>query len=905
MELSSKPVPDPATNSMPDSGLPPAVEAFYTSELGQIRQAFETTGDGAAYLRERAERVDSVVAQLYKALFSTNLHGPAGFCVVAVGGYGRQELFPFSDVDLLFLGNNAAVLQSLREPIATLARNLWDLRMHVGHSTRTLAECGQLHTDNLEFTVSLLDARWLAGDTELFGTLRSHTLLHLVARDRQDLIRNLVQITHDRHAKHGRTIFHLEPNIKDAPGGLRDYHVARWLSVISEAAEHGRWKNPEEGWPHDLREKVKPAFRFLASLRCLLHFDRGRDDNLLSYELQEKAAAAGLGVSYGRPVDPSQWMRAYFLHVRSIHRLVTRLLEEATPPRASLYGIFQDWRSRLSNADFSVIRGKVYPRSLAMRDLATLLRLFEMLARHDLELSREAERWVEECLRPAGMDSGAGERRSGLPLAGLWSTFGKILTLPYAAGALRAMHRLGFLTALFPEFRAIDALVIRDFYHRYTVDEHSFVAIEKVSALRRIQGSSASAPESDNGWKEKFQEICAELERPELLSLALLFHDVGKGLEGPTHIIGSLGAAEKICAQLELGPADTDGVLFLIAQHMEMSAALRRDIFDSETVRAMAEKVGTPERLKMLCLFTYADVSAVNPEALTPWKAEMLWRLYAMTFNYLSHSLDQDRLRPAQQEAASLRSMVTFLEPGSRAEDLKAFLDGFPRRYLATHSPEEIAGHFRWARRLEERPVYAKVLRRDNFYELTVITRDRPHLFASITGTLAGWSMNILKADAFANSEGIVLDVFRFHDLFRTLELNHGEAARLETQVVDVLSGRKQLGSIVAGRTSAPPPVQTKVKTLTQITFDETSSSRCTLLELVAQDRPGLLYEVSSTLAELGCNIEVALIDTEAQRAIDVFYLTAQGAKLDQNRQQAIRAALLDKLSAKQSSAKQ
>ena len=879
-------------NSMPDSALLPTIETFHTSELGQIRQAFETTGDGAAYLRERANLVDSVVAQFYKALVSTNLHGPAGFCVAAVGGYGRQELFPFSDVDLVFLGANAAVLQSLREPIATLSRNLWDLRLRVGHSARTLAECGQLHTDNLEFTISLLDARWLAGDTELFGTLRSKTLPHLVARDRQDLVRNLVQITQDRHSKHGRTIFHLEPNIKDVPGGLRDFHVARWLSVIAESAERGRWKNPEEEWPRDLRERVTPAFRFLAALRCLLHFDRGRDDNLLTYESQEKAAAAGLGVSYGQPVDPPQWMRAYFLHVRSIHSLVTRLLEEASPSRASLYGIFQDWRSRLSNADFSVIRGKVFPRSLASLDLATLLKLFEMLARHNLELSREAERWVEECLRPAG----EGETLSGLPLAGLWATFGTILALPHAAEALRAMHRLGFLTALFPEFRAIDALVIRDFYHRYTVDEHSFVTIEKVSGLRHSQGSPASASEDSNGWKEKFQEISAEIERPELLSLSLLFHDVGKGMEGPSHIPGSLAAAEKICARLELGPADTDTVLFLIAQHLEMSAALRRDIFDSETVRALAGRVGTPERLKMLCLFTYADVSAVNPEALTPWKAEMLWRLYTMTLNHLSHSLDQDRFKPAQQEAASLRAVTTLLEPGSRAEDLRNFLDGFPRRYLATHSPEEIAGHFRWARRLKEQPVYVKILRRENFYELIVFTRDRPLLFASTTGTLARWSMNILKADAFANSAGIVLDVFRFHDLFRTLELNPGEVSHLENQVVEVLGGTRELATVIAGRTGAIPSLRPKVKTLTQITFDDASSSRCTLLELVAQDRPGLLYEVSSALAGLGCNIEVALIDTEAQRVIDVFYLTSQGGKLDLGRQQAIRAALLEKL---------
>ncbi len=880
---------------MSDSALLPVIAASYSAEFSEIRQAFEATGDGVDYLRSRTDRVDSVIAQLYEGLFSTGgLRDPAGFCVAAVGGYGRRELFPFSDVDLLFLASSSSILQGLREPIAALSRCLWDLRMRVGLSSRTLAECGQLHAGNLEFTISLLDARWVGGDPHLLRLLRSKTLPRLVARDRQELVRSLTQMTLDRHSKYGRTIFHLEPNVKEAPGGLRDYQVARWLTIISEAAEHGRWISPSEEWPRDLRETVAPAFRFLAALRCFIHFDRGRDDNLLTYELQEKASAVGLGVSWGRAVDASQWMRAYFLHVRSIHRLVTRMREEVAPPRASLYGAFQDWRSRLSNADFSVIRGKVFPRSLASREMATLLSLFEMLARHGLELSREAERWVEECLRPARIESAADALPDGIPLAGLGPAFGRILTLPHAGQALRAMHRLGFLTALFPELRAIDALVIRDFYHRYTVDEHSFIAIETVNGLRRGQPPT---PEGGNAWRDKFEEICSELERPELLSFALLFHDVGKGMEGPTHIAGSLLATQGVCARLALEPADTDTVLFLIAQHLEMSAALRRDIFDSGTVRALAGRVGTPERLKMLCLFTYADISAVNPEALTPWKAEMLWRLYAMTFNHLSHSLDQDRVRPAQQEAAFLRSVAPLLEPGQRAEDLRNFLDGFPRRYLATHSPEEIAGHFRQARRLQQQPTFAEIRRRESFYELTVIARDRPLLFASVTGALAGWRMNILKADAFANSAGIVLDIFRFNDLFRTLEFNPGEPARLENHVVNALSGQGPL-PVVAQQSSAQPAAKTKVKTLTQIAFDDVSSGRCTLLELVAQDRPGLLYEVSSALATLGCSIEVALIDTEAQRAIDVFYLTAEGGKLDHSRQQAVRVALLEKLKA-------
>ncbi len=889
-------MPNPAASSACDLISLPTVEKFKAAESAQLRRTFEANGDGRAYLRGRSDLIDSIVARLYHVLFSPDLRGPSGFCLAAVGGYGRKELFPFSDVDLLFLGVNADVLGRMRESVATLARHLWDLRMRVGHSARTIAECGQLYRDNLPFTISLLDARLLAGDPELFNALRSQSLRHLLARDQQELVRNLLSVTRDRHAKYGGTIFHLEPNVKEAPGGLRDYHVARWMTMIQEVAERGRWVQPQDLWPRDLRAKIDPSFRFLATLRCFLHLERDRDDNLLSYELQEKVAATGLGIRYGSAVDPAAWMRSYFLHVRAVHRLITRLIEESNPARSPLYGLFQDWRSRLANADFSIIRGKIFPRSPAVRDTAALLRLFEMVARHNLALSGEAERWVEESLQPAGSGPGASPHVETLPLADLWPTFRRILKLPYTANALRAMHRLGLLTVLFPEFRVIDALVIRDFYHRYTVDEHSFTAIQKISELKRSQDHSDSG--SKESWRAQFKGLYEEVEQPEFLALALLFHDVGKGMPVSEHISGSFAAAESVCRRLALDAAEAASVLFLIKEHLQMSAAFRKDIFDPEAIRPFAEKIGTPERLKMLCLFTYADISAVNPEAMTPWKAEMLWRLYMMTFNLFSHNLDEERFHPEGKEAGSLRSAEEFLAPEGQSDSLKDFLDGFPRRYLAAHTPEEVGEHFQAATRLEEQPVYVRVRRRENFHDLTVITRDRPRLFASVTGTLAGWGMNILKADAFSNRAGIVLDVFRFHDLFRTLELNPTEAPRLENQVADVLSGRIPLHAVMAGRTAASLAQRHKVSIPTQISFDDKSSSRCTLLELVTHDRPGLLYQVGSVLGDLGCNIEVALIDTEAQRAIDVFYLTVEGAKLHLDRQESVRAALVEKLSA-------
>ena len=899
---SSKPA-DSVVLSLAASGL----AELYAQESAAVRKTFERTNDGWAAIRARSDLVDRVVKQLHQAFLpSWGLAGPDDFCLVAAGGYGRRELYPHSDVDLVFLAAQARVKAAHQEEVAAISRTLWDVGMRVGGGPRTLAECREIQRDNLEFTVSLLDARYVAGDAQLFHNLHSELIPHVIARDRDDLLRDLVEMTGRRHAKNGSTIFHLEPNVKEAPGGLRDYHVARWLGLIAELEAHGRWVAPEDLWPAALRSRALRAFQFLSALRCFLHYQRSRDDNLLTYELQEQAALHSIGragippggsAASSRAEDAdrheaaAEWMRDYFLHVRSIDRLVTWSISQSTPSRWSLYALFQAWRSRLANADFSVVRGRIFPRQpdATLEDSALVLSLFEMVARHNLELSQEAEQWVEARLSRA---TDWARRR---PTA-LWRLLRSILLLPHTATALRAMHRLGLLVALFPEFRAIDALVIRDFYHRYTVDEHSFITIQN---LHTLSASSAEPtltpqPEASEKWERRFAEILQEIDEPELLLLALLFHDVGKGTLHADHIRGSLEATDSICMRLALEPEACETIRFLVANHLAMSATLqRRDIFDPETIRALAKKIGTTERLKMLTLFTYADIQAVNPEALTPWKAQMLWQLYAAAANFLSRSVDEERFHAAEGQTSKTERVLSLLGGDATAHKFQAFLEGFPKRYLETHTPDEIAMHFQMASRLLESQVQIELRPRTHFYELTVVTTDRPFLFASITGTLAAWGMNILKADAFANQAGIVLDTFRFVDLYRTLELNPSEVARFTKSVVEVLTGDTSLEALMKGRCKPEAPRPTKIEISSQIRFDDTSSSHSTLLELITWDRPGLLYQVSSRLAELGCNIEVALIDTEGQKVIDVFYLTSEGTKLTTHEQETIRAALL------------
>ena len=297
----------------------------------------------------------------------------------------------------------------------------------------------------------------------------------------------------------------------------------------------------------------------------------------------------------------------------------------------------------------------------------------------------------------------------------------------------------------------------------------------------------------------------------------------------------------------------------------------------------------------MLTLFTYADIKAVNPEALTPWKAEMLWQLYAATENYLNRSVDDQRLYVAGEDAQQLERLVPTGEDAIESERFRNFLDGFPKRYLLTHSPAEISAHYRMYRRLGHSVAEISVTKRDEYYELVLVTTDRPFLFAKVAGTISSWGMNILKADACANSHGIVLDTLRFSDRFHTLDHNPSETTRLKQQLVAAISGELDVADLMK-RKFQPEKQPPKVHAETRIHLDNECSSHSTVVEIVALDRPGLLYDISSTFAELGFNIDVGLIDTEGGIATDVFYITRQGAKLSIERQHELQNELLRRL---------
>ena len=848
---------------------------MYARESAAIRQAFAETGEGRTALSRRTALVDSILLRLWTEIFSGDPNRPENFALVATGGYGRGWLFPCSDIDLLFLHAGSNTESELKDSIRRFSQELWDMRMKLSPATRTLAECERFNPDNVEFAISLLDCRYVAGDPELFSRLHEKVIPRLVGRECHALIQNLGDLTRSRHYKFGNTVFHLEPNVKDGPGGLRDYNTANWLALISAMEKLKMWPDPQTLLPVSSRRAFDSALDFQMSVRCFLHFRHGRDDNMLSWEAQDEAAARKIGARDLEITNAADWMRVYFGHVRGVHRICLQLLEEIPAAWSSLYRQFQGWRTKIASDDFSVVDGLIFlQQPAALHDPEKMLGLFHFMAQHGLRLSTTTEYKVEQAL-PA--------LASTPPRGGeLWLYLQETLLQPHAADALRAMNALRLLAVLLPELKGIEALVVRDFYHRYTVDEHSFLAIEHLHHLK----------ESKSEWDQRYAELLDELEQPELLYLSLLLHDSGKAAPGDNHVEVSLRLTDTCAGRLDLDAADRETLRYLVGNHLEMSAAMRRDIFDPANVKTFAEKVGVPERLKMLCLMTYADIKAVNLDAMTPWKADNLWQLYIASANYLNRSADE-RVHTSDDggNLAHLRSLAVVA-----GKKINVFLEGLPQRYLRIHGATDVLAHTEMASRLGADGVLCELKQVRHWYELTLITIDRPALFASVSGALAAWGMNIVKANAFSNAAGVVVDTFYFTDRFRTLEMNIQEWDRLKKSIADVVKGKADVTRMLHDRLKSEKTIGTKVKVATQIEFDDQSSAHSTLVQVLTQDHPGLLYRMCSVIAKHECNIEIALIETEGQMAIDVFYLTAAGAKLSPEQQAGLGKSLREEL---------
>ncbi len=868
--------------------------------MADIRSGFTSSGDGLNAVAARASLVDELVLQFWMAEVAAQPKLAGGIAVCAIGGFGRAQLFPYSDVDLLF-SVERGMEKLAKEPIRRVSQSLWDCGLQVSLTTRPPSECERLDQGNPEFALALLDLRRIGGDESTYFKLQEKSVARLRSRDGKAIGAALAELTRERHAKFGDTLFHLEPNIKDCPGGLRDSNVCHWLHGLRMGRRQEGSDAPASG-PGG--EEVQEAVSFLAAVRCFLHYRHDRDDNVLDWQAQDAAAQQRIGLAGATrgSVDAAYWMRAYFRHARVIEKC---LLQEAESAGLQVESASRARRIRVPEEAGYQIKGGVLElreRSVSGMDAShepeVVLSAFAATSESGARLSQKSEERIANAipLLSSNLEEGPG----------LWRLLSAILTGPSAGQALRAMHSLGVLELILPEFHGIDALVIRDAYHRYTVDEHTFVLVDTLHGLEAEPEKDARKEVEE--WRVKFGAILGELQHPGLLYLASLLHDTGKGRVSENHAAESARLARSVLSRLEMDSYDAGVVMKLIEMHLEMSAAMRRDIFDAEMVRVFAGKVQTHESLRMLTLFTYADIAAVHPEALTPWKAENLWRLYIATANQLDRNVDEERVHTRVSGGAlggwrkdEKITRVLALVPG-REGPMEQFLEGFPERYVSTRSAETMRRHFEMTQRFGEDPFqmtfqHGGTSSGSVVSEITLVTQDRPRLFAGMAAALAAWGMNVVTADAFANQAGVVVDTFRFTDTFRTLELNESERDRFLSSVRDLVAGRASVEKLLSGRrrTKRRPP---RVVVETQIEFDEMASSHSTLLQVIAQDIPGLLRAISATLSERGYNVEVALIDTEGETAIDVFYLTTGGKRLTEEQETELRAALMEAIEA-------
>ena len=794
-------------------------------------------GEGGRHaMRQYSHRMDALIQQLYAEAGSL----AQSVTVFALGGYGRRELCLHSDVDLLILFAGAIGREDERFLHAFL-NPLWDLGLTIGHHVREVSDGAGLEADNSEFLLALTDARPVVGDATLLDQFLAASDLARTNRRTLEALKGLIV---ERHAKFNDTLYQLEPDEKEAPGGLRDLFGAYTIAKLTDPALLAQGGSGARA--------LEDAEEFLLRVRSVLHLEAGRHHNILSHEVQEHAAER-LGYVGSTPSQRvERFMGDYFRHARAIDRSLRWAMKAAPAPIG---------RNLVRTADG--IRF-IDAREAAERP-ETWLALFQAAIDGACPVSDEA-------LTAVGQNSGRFSAEAFFPTRVHRDALLRFLTpKPGLYARLSEMHDVGLLGQMFPEFKAINCRVVRDFYHKYTVDEHTLLTIRNLERL-------ADNPSPERG---RFGRLLGELQAPELLVLSLLYHDVGKWTD-QDHTLESSRMAQQMFVRLDLTPEQRAEVDFLVREHIKMSLiAFRRDTEDPEIVRQFAQFVGSEERLKMLCLMTLADVEAVSRETLTPWKEELLWRLYVDTYNHLTLTYGDEVI---DREQSLHSALLDHCPDDVTAGEVAAFLEGLPRRYLQLFSQEAVYQHVRLSRDLTPDTMKAWLDQVDSGWELTVVTGDRPFLFSNISGVLSSFGMDILRGFAFTKPTGLIVDLFHFTDDERFLELNaEGEGELLKT-LTDVVLGRADIAARLRGREQGAFR-RTLPGFAPVVHCDNDSSRRYTIVEIVAEDALGLLFRVSRAMSESGCDVDLVLIGTEGRRAIDVFHLTRDGVKLTPDQQ--------------------
>jgi [protein-PII] uridylyltransferase len=790
---------------------------------------------------------------------------PTPLVVVALGGYGRGELHPSSDIDLMVV-YDGTLSPFVQRVMQELLYTLWDLGLQVGHSLRSLEDCVAMARTDFPSRTSMQEARLIEGDRRLFARFGRILRDNVYRQDFGEFLAMTLTEREQRYRKFGASPYIGEPNVKESAGGLRDMHTAMWLGAakfgartLRELADKGLISAREQSGGD-------AALTFLWRVRNELHFFSGHKNDVLTRDLQPRIAK---NLGYDNDADTlgvERFMHDYYLHARRIHRMSRRLIarcQETLSRRGSAERrqrqqaladglVFFDGRLHLADRNPDGLRS----------DPLRIMKVFWHLHRLGCALSPDLERAIEDALDAVddGFRTAPAARDLLLDICRSW---GRV------AQTLSEMHELGLLGRYLPEFGALTCLVQYDVYHKFSADQHSLLAVEHLEAL--APGQSAES--------EGAAQVFTEVDKPELLMLGMLLHDIGKA-KGHGHVAKGIPLVQALTRRMGL-PADDAGMVeFLVAHHLTMShIAQRRDIEDPRTIADFAATVGDPQRLRMLYLLTFADMRAVGPGVLTGWQAAILHELYRRTLARLTGGREAKPNRT--QFVERLRDVVRD-EVGLQA--VKAHVAMVGDRYLTNTGVQRMAAHLRLIAQLDVAPVATELFHHPDLgsSDLVVVTRDVPGLFALIAGTLAAHGVNIISAQISTRADGVAIDTFQVNDPV-------GEAVTSATQwnrLLDALRAvlvREQTVEALLERRQRAVRARADGFGRPKITVDNRLSDTDTVVEIKCPDRLGLLYVITRTLSAGGLDIASARIATEIDQAFDTFYVhDRQGRKLDE-----------------------
>ena len=874
----------------------PRYKAFLKVESQRLKMRHRAGASGLDVCRARAAMLDALLTHILDALRATSpslsVAAMPPLSLVAIGGYGRAELNPFSDIDFMLLHDGDLMPKGIPRPslstlIDGLLYTLWDLGLKVGHSVRSVDDCVREANKNMQSKTSLIEARLITGDKAIFENLSKMMLAKCVAGHEDEYVQARLGDQEARRIKFGNTPFVQEPNLKNGCGGLRDFQNLIWMTFFKYRTRSLDELRQKEMISESERKQLDAAYNFLLRARNELHYHSVRAVDVLAKSVQA-LIAQNLGYaerSAMRRVE--KFMRDYYSHARNID-LITRTAERRLtllPKPTLLPNIRLILRNRRLRREvqlvdgFRCLQGEIHPAApnVFKEKPKRLLRVFLYAQQRGLKLSPELAQLIRRSLNL--VDRGFLIDPHG------HETFLEILNQRGSvAPVLRSMHEVGFLGKYLPEFGKLTCLVQHEFYHQYTTDEHTLVCLEKLDLIWT----------SKEPLYARYAELFAKVERPFILYLALLLHDSGKASHKGGHEVIGAQLAMRAARRLNLDGATAHTLRLVIENHLLLAqVSQRRDLEDPGVIRAFAAQVQSQNNLNLLTLHTFADSMGTSDQLWNSFKDALLWQLHRKANHVLSGGADFINLEAKQQEL--LAAEVERLTPPSFGSDeLQAHFATLPPRYFQIHNVKDIVRDLALVHRFMHRqmaekdealePVVIWHNEPDRGYTtLTVCTWDRTGLFSKITASLTAAGLNILGAEIITRADGIILDTFFVTDARTGLLASRDEKDHFEKIIIGALTEGANPRALIQRGKSLPRLYRSwnGDRIPTTVRLDNDISESYTVVDIQTEDRVGLLYDISHAFSELQIEIALAKILTERGAAIDAFYVAEQdGAKI-------------------------